>query len=63
MPDRFRLVALESLVRMKLTSFLDKDKTHLRDILESGLIDASWVPRFPKSLAERLQQLIDSPQG
>src|SRR5438552_6270984 len=62
-PDRFRLVALESPVQMKLTSFRDKDRTHLRDMLEIGLIDASWVPRFPKPLAERLQQLIDSPEG
>ena len=32
--------ALEALVRMKLTSFCDKDRTHLRDMLEMGLIDS-----------------------
>ena len=48
---------------MKLTSFCDKDKTHLRDMLEVGLIDQSWVGRFPKPLGDRLQQLIDSPEG
>ena len=37
----FRLLTLEALVRMKLTSFRDKDRVHLRDLLEVGLIDAS----------------------
>ena len=61
-PQDFRLVALEALVRMKLTSFRDKDKTHLRDMLEVGLIDASWPARFPSDLAARLQSLIDTPE-
>ena len=62
-PDRFRVVALESLVRMKLTSFRDKDRTHLRDLLEVGLIDITWPQRFAPELAARLQQLIDTPEG
>ncbi|CAN5543187.1 hypothetical protein BH09PLA1_BH09PLA1_06800 [soil metagenome] len=62
-PDQFRVVALESLVKMKLTSYRDKDKTHVRDMLEVGLIDASWVSRFPPELGARLQQLIDTPEG
>jgi hypothetical protein len=62
-PDVFRVVTLESLVRMKLTSFRDKDKTHVRDMLEIGLIDATWLGRLPKELAERLQRLIESPEG
>jgi hypothetical protein len=62
-PDLFRIVALESLVRMKLTSFRDKDRTHLRDMLEVGLIDSRWCARFPKDLAGRLQELIDTPEG
>jgi hypothetical protein len=56
-----RVVKLEPLVCMKLTSFRDKDRTHLRDMLEVGLIDASWITRFPPELASRLQQLIDTP--
>lgn len=62
-PEDFRIVALETLVRMKLTSFRDKDKTHLRDFLEVGLIDATWPARFPPDLAGRLQLLIDTPEG
>ena len=60
-PLQFRVVKLESLVRMKLTSFRDKDRTHLRDMLEVGLIDATWANRFPPELAARLQLLIDTP--
>jgi hypothetical protein len=61
-PESFRVVSPEALVRMKLTSFRDKDRTHLRDMLEVGLIDASWKDRFPPTLAARLQQLIDTPE-
>lgn len=63
MPDDFRVVALESLLRMKLTSYRDKDRTHVRDFLEVGLIDASWVARLPADLGARLQALIDTPEG
>jgi hypothetical protein len=59
----FRVVNLDALVRMKLTAFRDKDRTHLRDLLGIGLIDASWVGRLPADLAARLQQLLDTPEG
>jgi hypothetical protein len=60
---QFSVLSLTALVRMKLTSFRDKDRTHLRDMLGVGLIDPSWCARFPAPLAQRLQQLIDSPDG
>ena len=59
----YRVVTLESLVRIKLTSFRDKDRTHVRDMLDVGLIDADWTTRLPPELAERLQSLIDNPDG
>lgn len=61
--DKFRVVTLEALVRMKLTSFRDKDKTHLRDMIDVGLIDATWTSRLIPDLAARLQQLLDDPDG
>lgn len=62
-PADFRLISLEALVRMKLTSYRRKDQVHLLDMLDVGLIDATWPARFPPELAERLQNLIDTPEG
>lgn len=59
----FRVVTLEALVRMKLTSFRDKDRTHLRDMIEVGLIDSTWTSHLIPDLAARLQQLLDDPDG
>jgi hypothetical protein len=59
----FRVLTLDALVRMKLTSFRDKDRTHLRDLLEVGLIDARWCQRLPSDLASRLQTLVETPHG
>jgi hypothetical protein len=61
--EAFRVIGFESLVRMKLTSFRDKDRTHLRDMIEVGLLDASWLPRLRPELASRLQELFDNPDG
>lgn len=58
-----RTITLEALVRMKLTSFRDKDRVHLRDLLEVGLVDAAWLPRLPAALRPRLQELLDTPDG
>jgi hypothetical protein len=59
----FRLLRLEPLVRMKLTSYRDKDRMHLRDLLDVGLIDASWCERMPAPLATRLRSLVETPDG
>jgi hypothetical protein len=61
--DAFRLVTLEALVRMKLAAFRDKDRTHLRDLIEVGLINADWCNRLPAPLDARLKELIDNPEG
>jgi hypothetical protein len=58
-----RTLRLESLVRMKLTSNRDKDRVHVRDMLSIGLIDDTWLPRLSPVLAQRLQTLIDDPDG
>ena len=61
--ESFRLLIIDALVRMKLTSFRDKDRTHLRDLIGVGLVDASWLSRLPAELAARLQSLLDNPEG
>jgi hypothetical protein len=59
----YRVLALEAVVRMKLTSYRDKDKTHVRDMIGVGLVDATWPARYPPELAARLQHLLDTPDG
>ncbi len=59
----FMTLQLDTLVRMKLNSFRLKDRVHLIDMLDVGLIDATWVNRLPTALGERLQQLIDNPDA
>ena len=61
--DAFRLVSLEALVKMKLAAFRDKDRTHLRDLIEVGLLDAGWIQRLPAELGHRLETLLNTPGG
>lgn len=58
-----RFVELEPLVNMKLTAFRTKDRMHLLDMIEIELIDEAWLDKLPPELAERLQQLLDNPDG
>lgn len=46
-PGDFRLLDLAALVTMKLTSYRGKDWVHLRDMMEIGQIDSSWLQRVP----------------
>lgn len=59
----FTVATLDALVRMKLTSFCLKDKVHLLDLLEVGLIDQTWCERFPPALGARLRELIETRDG
>lgn len=59
----FQVMTLEALVRMKLIAYRRKDQVHLLDMINVGLIDATWPARFPASLGARLQQLLDDPNG
>jgi hypothetical protein len=61
--EEFRLLDLAALVTMKLTSYRDKDRVHLRDMIEIGQLDASWLDCVPHSLRDRLQALLDDPDG
>ncbi len=58
-----RVLSLSALVWMKLVSNRTVDKVHVRDMLDVNLLDASWLDRFPPELAERLQHLLDTPDG
>ncbi len=63
--ELFSVLSLEALVRIKLTAFRDKDRTHIRDLIEVGLVDAQWIEgdKLPAVLAERLRMLLETPGG
>jgi hypothetical protein len=61
--QQYRHLTLEALVRMKLTSYRLKDQVHLQDMIEVGLIDETWPQKYPPELAERLQHILDTPDG
>jgi hypothetical protein len=59
----FQVVNLEALVLMKLTSYRLKDRVHILDMIGVGLLDATWPARLPAPLGDRLQRLLDDPNG
>lgn len=59
----FQVATLEALVSMKLIANRRKDQVHLLDLIGVGLIDSTWPARFRAPLGERLQQLLDDPNG
>ncbi len=59
----YRVLGLRALVGWKLTAYRDKDRTHLRDMLEVGLIDGTWGRHYPPVLADRLRALVETPGG
>jgi hypothetical protein len=52
------VVSLAGLVRMKLTANRDKDRVHLRDMIDVGLIDRAMLHGLPPELATRLDALL-----
>jgi hypothetical protein len=61
--DRYTVLSLDALVRIKLSAFRDKDRTHLRDLIGVGLVDESWAAKLPPALATRLKSILDTPDG
>lgn len=58
--EAYRVLSLEALVQIKLTAFRRKDQVHLDDLINVGLVDASWPAKYPPELASRLQMLLDN---
>ncbi|MFW6163416.1 MAG: nucleotidyltransferase family protein, partial [Planctomycetota bacterium] len=61
--EGLRVLRLDALVRMKLTSFRRKDQVHLLDLMAVGLVGEKDLAALPPSLADRLRELLDSPDG
>lgn len=61
--EGYRIVDLDRLITMKLTAFRLKDRVHLLDMIEVGLIDEQTVARLPEVLRPRLEELLANPDG
>ena len=59
----FTVLSLPALVCMKLTANRLKDRVHMLDLIGVGQLDATWPARLPPPIGERLQQLLDDPDG
>ena len=60
--EGFAVLDLYSLIFMKLTANRDKDRTHLRDMIELGMITAELEARLPPDLRARLDELRATPE-
>ncbi len=58
---QYRVLSLSAVVQIKLTAYRRKDQVHLLDMIDVGLIDASWLAKLPPELAGRLKILLDDP--
>ena len=61
--NNMRVLALEDLVRMKLTSNRLKDRVHIQDLAFVELIDSKMVGRMDGELGARLQSILNNPEG
>jgi hypothetical protein len=59
----FPVITLESLVLMKLMSHRRKDQVHIQDLIGVQLIDRSWLTKLPPELADRLKEILDTPDA
>jgi hypothetical protein len=62
-PAGFRVITFHELVVMKLLSNRRKDQVHIEDMIRVGLIDRTWLAKVPPVLADRLQAILDTPEG
>ena len=62
-PANFQVITLQSLVLMKLMSNRRKDQVHIEDLIGVRLVDPSWLAQLPPELADRLKQILDTPDA
>src|SRR5262249_54572287 len=51
-------VELRGLLCMKLMSYRDQDRLHIRDMIDVGLVNRNSLQSLPAELATRLEELL-----
>ena len=59
-PQGFRVLKLEELIKMKLTSYRWRDRVHLQDMLEVELIKQVDTKSLPQDLQDRFTEIENS---
>jgi hypothetical protein len=59
----YRVVSFEGLLRMEFNAYRLKNCVHLRDLIEVGLLDETWLPKLIPEHAAKLQELLNNPDG
>ncbi|HUQ70543.1 MAG TPA: hypothetical protein VM165_13515 [Planctomycetaceae bacterium] len=59
----FRCLALRPLVEMKLNDWRTIDKVHIQDLAGVDLVNADWYEFLPKLWTQRLESLLENPNG
>ena len=59
----FRVLSLDALSRQLLGSYRLIDRVCLRDLIEVGLLNATWCDKLPAEFSARLQAILDDPDG
>lgn len=58
-----RVLRLDRLVEFQLMRYRLDDAVDLRDLIDVGLVDATWPAKYRPESASRLQHLLDTPDG
>jgi hypothetical protein len=58
----FPVVNLMALLIMKLLSWRDRDRSHIRDLIAVGLVGRDMCGQLPELLGSRLQFIFDNPE-
>lgn len=59
----YEVLTLDALVRQMLVRHKLDDRVDLRDMMDVGLVDATWPAKFSPEIGARLQHLLDTPDG
>jgi hypothetical protein len=62
-PAEYRVLILDALIELELLQNRNVNAMQVRDMIDVGLIDQSWVAKLPPDLAKRLQAILDTPEA
>jgi hypothetical protein len=62
-PEGVPAIGILELLSMKLQSFRDRDRTHVRDMIEVGLLTPDIINQLPSDLRERMDQILATPEN